>query len=68
MAIGLGIILLLLGLILVLDVIHFNLSFVDDHALGAIFIVVGILAIVLSLVVNGQRSRRTRVVEERRDL
>lgn len=68
MAIGLGIILLLLGLILVLDVIQFNLSFVDDHALGAIFIVVGILAIVLSLVVNGQRNRRTRVVEERREL
>lgn len=64
MAIGTGILFLLLGFILVLDVIQVDLDFVDDSALGAIFIVVGILAIVLSLIVNAQRQRRT-IVEER---
>ena len=64
MAIGLGIFLLVAGLVLVLDVIQVDLDFVDDSALGTIFIVAGILAIVLSLVVNAQRQRRT-VVEDR---
>jgi len=65
MAIGLGVVLLALGLILALDVVTVDLSFVDDGALGGILIVAGALAIVLSLVVNAQRSRHT-VVEERR--
>jgi uncharacterized membrane protein HdeD (DUF308 family) len=66
MGIGVGIILLILGLILVLDVVNFNISGVDDHALGWIFLVVGVLAIVLVLVMNAQRSRSKSVVEERR--
>lgn len=49
MYIGLGIVLLVLGLILALDVITVDLDFVDDGALGAILIVAGVLAIVLSL-------------------
>lgn len=65
MAIGTGVILLVLGLILALDVIQVDLDFIDDSALGTILIVAGILAIVLSLIVNAQRSRHT-VVEERR--
>ena len=65
MGIGLGIILVILGLILVLDVVNFDLSFVNDHALGWILLIVGILAIVLALVMNAQRSR-TKHVEERR--
>ncbi|MFL6061988.1 MAG: DUF6458 family protein [Marmoricola sp.] len=66
MAIGLGIVLLVLGLVLDLDVVNFNISHVDDHALGTILIVAGILAIVLSLIVNAQRSRTSTVVEDRR--
>lgn len=66
MAIGTGIVLLVLGLILALNVITVDLSYIDDGALGAILIAVGVLAIVLSLVVNHQRSRSTSVVEERR--
>lgn len=65
MGIGLGIILVILGLILVLNVVDFNLSFVNDSALGWILLLVGILAIVLALVMNAQRSR-TKHVEERR--
>ena len=66
MAIGLGILLLVLGLILALDVVTVDLDFINDSALGTILIIAGILAIVLSLVVNAQRSRRTTVVDDRR--
>lgn len=65
MGIGVGIVLLVLGLILVLNVVSFDIGFVDDMALGWIFLIVGILAIVLALVMNKQRSE-TRHVEERR--
>jgi hypothetical protein len=65
MGIGLGVVLLVVGLILVLQVVQFDIGFVDDMALGWIFLVVGVLAIVLALVMNKQRSE-TRHVEERR--
>lgn len=65
MSIGLGIVLLVLGLILALDVITVDLSFIDDNALGAILIIAGILAIALSLIVNAQRTRRSTVIDER---
>lgn len=51
MYIGLGIVLIVLGLILVMDVITVDLNFVDDGALGAILLGAGVLAIVLSLLV-----------------
>jgi uncharacterized membrane protein HdeD (DUF308 family) len=65
MGIGLGIVLLIVGLILVLGVFQFDLSFVDDQSLGWILLIVGVLAIVLALVMNQQRSR-TKHIEERR--
>ena len=65
MGIGLGVVLLVVGLILVLGVVQFDMAFVDDLALGWIFIVVGALAIILALVMNAQRTR-TKHVEERR--
>lgn len=65
MGIGLGVVLLVLGLILVLDVVQFDIGFIDDQGLGWIFLIVGVLAIVLALVMNQQRSR-TKHVEERR--
>ena len=67
MGIGLGIVLVVIGLILVLGVINFDISFVDDSALGWILLVVGILAIILALVINQQRSRTTHVEERRYD-
>ena len=65
MGIGLGVVLLVLGLILVLNVVNFDISLVDDQSLGWILLVVGALAIILALVMNAQRSR-TKHVEERR--
>ena len=65
MGIGLGITFVVIGLILVLHVVQFDIGFVDDTALGWILLIVGILAIILALVMNQQRSR-TKHVEERR--
>ncbi|HEY0774715.1 MAG TPA: DUF6458 family protein [Nocardioidaceae bacterium] len=65
MGIGLGVVLLVLGLILVLGVVQFDIQFIDDVALGWIFLIAGVLAIVLALVMNKQRSE-SRHVEERR--
>ena len=42
-----------------------DLSFVNDNALGWVLLGVGVLAILLSLIVNQQRTHHT-VVEERR--
>ncbi len=64
MAIGLGVILIVAGLILLLDVVTVDLASIDDSALGGILLAAGVLAIVVSLIVNAQRSRT--VVEERR--
>lgn len=69
MGIGLGIVLLLLGLILALNVVdlpHSVDNVVASDTLGWILIIVGVLAIILALVMNSQRTRSTRVVEERR--
>lgn len=67
MGIGLGIILLLAGLVLALDVINVGSDFVDEGPLSLILIAVGVLAIVLALIMNRQRSHTTHV-EERRDV
>ncbi len=65
MGIGLGVVLLVIGLILVLNVVQFDLGFIDESGLGWILLIVGILAIILALVMNQQRSQ-TKHVEERR--
>lgn len=61
MAIGLGIILIIAGLVLALDVVTLDIANVDDTTLGWILLVGGILAIVVSLAA----ARRHTVVEER---
>ncbi|MCX6400712.1 MAG: DUF6458 family protein [Propionibacteriales bacterium] len=65
MGIGLGIVLVLAGLILVSGVVNFDINFVEDMTLGWILLVVGALALVLSLVINQQRTRTTHVEERR---
>jgi uncharacterized membrane protein HdeD (DUF308 family) len=65
MGIGLGVVLLVIGLILVMDVVQIDIGFIDDTGLGWILLIVGALAIVLALVMNKQRSE-TKHVEERR--
>lgn len=67
MALGLGIVLIVVGLVLVLDVVNVDTSVIDTGTLGWILLVAGALAIVISLIVNQQRTRSTHVVEERRD-
>jgi fumarate reductase subunit D len=71
MGIGLGIVLLVIGLIFALGAIDLPAS-VDDviasETLGWILIIAGVLAIVLALVMNAQRSRTRHVVDDRRDV
>jgi len=68
MGIGIGIALLVVGLILVTGAIDLPNGIekaIAHDALGWICIVVGVLAIVLALVMNAQRSRTTHVEERR---
>ncbi|MCW2779979.1 MAG: hypothetical protein JWR35_428 [Marmoricola sp.] len=70
MALGLGIVLLVAGLILGLNVVNLPASWdqnVDSNTLGWILVAVGALAILLTLVISQQRSRTT-VVERRTDV
>jgi uncharacterized membrane protein HdeD (DUF308 family) len=71
MGIGVGILLIVIGLILLLDVIEdfpdAIANVIDVETLGWICLIVGILGIVLALVMNRQRSRTTHI-QERRDL
>lgn len=64
MGIGLGIVLIVVGLVLALNVLSFDIGFVRDDALGWILVLVGVVAVVLPLIMNAQRSR-THHVEER---
>ncbi len=64
MGIGLGIVLMVVGAAL-MWAIQPNLDFINDNALGLIFIIAGALTIVLSLVLNAQRRKSTHVEERR---
>lgn len=68
MGIGVGIVLLVLGLILGTGAVTLPNSvdqYVDSHTLGWILGIVGVVAIILALVMNAQRSRTTHVEERR---
>jgi uncharacterized membrane protein HdeD (DUF308 family) len=71
MGIGVGILLIVIGLILLLDVIEqfpdAIANVIDVETLGWICLIVGILGIVLALVMNRQRTRTTHI-QERRDV
>ncbi len=70
MGIGLGILLLVIGLILLFAINEFPEGMqevIDPTTLGWILVIVGVLALVLALVMNNQRSK-TSHVEERRDV
>ena len=66
MGIGLGVILIVAGAVL-MWALNVNLSYVDDDTLGLILFIVGIIAVLLSLVMNAQRSRTTHIEERRYD-
>ena len=65
MGIGVGVLLIVVGAIFAFAV-DVDLQVVDGYVLGWILIVGGILAIVLGFFMQAQKSRSTRVVEERR--
>ena len=67
MGLGLGIVLIILGLVFVTGVIQYYIDFVEDTTLGWILLLAGILAIILGLVMNQQRSRSKHVEERRID-
>lgn len=70
MGIGIGIVLIVLGLILLTGAVNLPDaidSAIDTGTLGWILLIVGVLAIVLALVLNQQRTRRTYVEEHRGD-
>ena len=66
MGVGVGVVLLVVGAILYWAV-EVDIPGVSDNTLGIILMVVGVIAIVLALIINQQRSRTT-VVEDRRDI
>ncbi len=70
MGIGVGIVLLVVGLILVTGAVNLPDSIDQNIAtdtVGWICVVVGVLALVLALVLNQQRTRTTHVEERRYD-
>ena len=67
MGLGIGIVLIVIGLIFVTGVINVDIGAIEETTLGWILLGAGVLAIVLGLIMNQQRSRTTRV-EERREL
>lgn len=66
MYIGLGIVLLVIGLVLRLDVITTDIKYVNEDVLGLILIIAGVLAIVISLI-YAPPWRRREVVRRRDD-
>jgi uncharacterized protein DUF6458 len=66
MGIGLGVVLIVAGAVL-MWALNVDLSYVDDDTLGLILFIVGILTVLLSLVMNIQRSRTTHIEEHRYD-
>jgi uncharacterized membrane protein HdeD (DUF308 family) len=62
--IGIGVLLIVVGLIM-LFAMNFNLPFVTDDLLGIILIAGGVLAIVVALIMNAQRTRTKHVQENR---
>ena len=67
MGLGIGIVLIVIGLIFVTGVINVDIGVIEESTLGWILLGAGVLAIVLGLVMNQQRTRTTHV-EERREL
>ena len=68
MGIGVGIVLLVLGLILLTGAVDLPDSMenaIAGETLGWILFFAGVLALVLSLVINKQRTRTTHVEERR---
>jgi hypothetical protein len=66
MGIGLGIVLIVVGAIFAFA-LNVNMPFIDDNVFGIILMVAGVIALVLSLVLQAQRGRTKHVQENRYD-
>jgi uncharacterized membrane protein HdeD (DUF308 family) len=64
MGVGVGVVMLVAGAIIYFA-LETDIPFMETNTLGIILMVVGVLAIILALIMNSQRSN-TRHVEERR--
>jgi uncharacterized membrane protein HdeD (DUF308 family) len=64
MGVGVGVLLLVVGAIIYFA-LEAEIPFMETSTLGIILMVVGVIAIILALVMNQQRSR-TKHVDERR--
>ncbi|HET9860854.1 MAG TPA: DUF6458 family protein [Nocardioidaceae bacterium] len=64
MGVGVGVVLLVLGAI-IFFALETEIPFMETETLGVILMVAGVIAIILALVMNQQRSR-TKHVDERR--
>jgi hypothetical protein len=67
MGIGLGIVLTLVGLILLMQVVNVDVPWVDDHRLGVLLVIVGVVELVLVVIMNATR-RSTTVVEHEHEV
>jgi hypothetical protein len=70
MVIGVGIVLLVVGLILVTGAVDLPASWdnrIDGSTLGWILVAVGVLAILVSILINHQRTRAATTRVEERD-
>lgn len=54
-------------MVLVLDVVTYDIPQVDDNSLGWVLVIVGAAAIILTLVMGAIRSRRATVEEHHYD-
>ncbi|MBA3528872.1 MAG: hypothetical protein H0T91_06130 [Propionibacteriaceae bacterium] len=66
MGIGIGVVLIVIGAVL-LWAVQVDIPFVTDDTLGIILMVAGVLAIVLAIILNTQRTRTKHVQERRYD-
>lgn len=67
MGLGIGIFLIVLGLVFLTGVINYDINFLEDTTLGWILLLAGILAVVLGMVMNHQRTRSKHVEEHHVD-
>jgi hypothetical protein len=68
MGIGTGIVLIVLGLILLLGAVDLPASVdevIAENTLGWILVIAGGLGLLLALIMNQQRQRRTHITEHR---
>ena len=57
---------MLAGLVLMLRIFTFDLTWVDEYRLGVLLTLLGVISLVLSTVIHTTRSRSTHIIERHR--